>query len=92
MLAHSLRLADGGVLKKGTRLTDIDVVRLQGAGFDAVVVAREGPGDVSEGAAARTGEAVTGPGVRVDRARTGRCNLYAARPGLLHSTLAGSPP
>ena len=52
--------------------------RCKAAGIAEIVVARLEPGDVSEDeAAAEIAAAVAGEGVRVDRAFTGRCNLFA---------------
>ena len=49
-----------------------------------VTVARLEPGDVSEDVAARDiAAAAAGEGVRVDRAFTGRCNLFAETAGVM---------
>jgi len=83
ILAHTLRL-EGGVLKKGRRLSEADAARIADAGYERVVVARPEPGDVTEdAAAAAVGEAAAGPGLRVTASYTGRCNLYAEARGLL---------
>ena len=72
------------VLKKGTLIGPAEVVALEAAGIKDIVVARLEPGDVSEDtAAAAIAKAVAGPGVHVDRAFTGRANLFAERAGLL---------
>jgi molybdenum cofactor cytidylyltransferase len=72
------------VLKKGTLIGAKEVAALVDAGVPSVVVARLEPGDVSEDdAAAEIAAAVAGPGTRVDRAFTGRCNLFAESAGLL---------
>ena len=72
------------VLKKGTLIGPAEVAALETAGIAQIVVARLEPGDVSEDqAAAEIAKAVAGEGVRVDRAFTGRCNLFADEPGLL---------
>jgi molybdenum cofactor cytidylyltransferase len=72
------------VLKKGTLIGPGDVAALVQAGIASIVVARLEPGDVSEdAAAAEIAVAVAGPGVRVDRAFTGRCNLFAETAGVL---------
>src|SRR5262249_59221803 len=61
-----------------------EVASLQAAGIGEIVVARLEPGDVSEDqAAAEIAAAVAGEGVKVDRAFTGRSNLFAERPGVL---------
>ena len=80
---HSIRKA-GMVLKKGTLIGPSEVAALRTAGIGEVVVARLEPGDVSEDqAAAEIAAAVAGEGVRVDRAFTGRANLFADGPGVL---------
>ncbi len=80
---HSIR-QNGFVLKKGTLIGDAEVAALQAAGIKDVVVARLEPGDVSEDvAAADIAKAVAGEGVHVDRAFTGRANLFAQMPGVL---------
>jgi molybdenum cofactor cytidylyltransferase len=72
------------VLKKGTLIGAKEVAALEQAGIAAIVVARLEPGDISEdAAAAEIAAAVAGPGVRVDRAFTGRCNLFAESAGVL---------
>ena len=80
---HTIR-QDGFVLKKGTLIGDAEVAALQAAGIKDVVVARLEPGDVSEDvAAADIAKAVAGEGVHVDRAFTGRANLFAQTAGVL---------
>ena len=80
---HSIRKA-GLVLKKGTLIGPSEVTALRAAGVGELVVARLEPGDVSEDqAAADIAGAVAGEGVRVDRAFTGRANLFADEPGVL---------
>jgi molybdenum cofactor cytidylyltransferase len=80
---HSIRKA-GVVLKKGTMVGPAEIAALRGAGVAEIVVARLEPGDVSEDqAAAEIAAAVAGEGVRLDRAFTGRANLFAERPGVL---------
>jgi hypothetical protein len=72
------------VLKKGTLIGPDEVKALEAAGIKDIVVARLEPGDVSEDkAAAEIAKAVAGEGVRVDRAFTGRDNLFAEIPGVL---------
>ncbi len=72
------------VLKKGTLIGPADVAAMEAAGIKDVVVARLEPGDVSEDkAAAEIATAVAGQGVHVDRAFTGRANLFAAAAGVL---------
>ena len=80
---HSIRKGDL-VLKKGTRIGEAEAAALQAAGIEEVVVARIEPGDVSEDeAAADIAAAVAGEGVRIDRAFTGRANLFAEAAGVL---------
>jgi molybdenum cofactor cytidylyltransferase len=80
---HSIRKA-GVVLKKGTVVGPGEIAALRAAGVAEIVVARLEPGDVSEDqAAAEIATAVAGEGVRVDRAFTGRANLFAEGPGVL---------
>jgi molybdenum cofactor cytidylyltransferase len=80
---HTIR-QDGLVLKKGTLIGAAEVAALQAAGIKDIVVALLEPGDVSEDvAAADIARAVAGEGVHVDRAFTGRANLFAQTAGLL---------
>jgi molybdenum cofactor cytidylyltransferase len=80
---HSIRKGDL-VLKKGTRIGEAEVAALDAAGIGEIVVARIEPDDVSEDeAAADIAAAVAGEFVRVDRAFTGRANLFAESPGVL---------
>jgi molybdenum cofactor cytidylyltransferase len=80
---HSIRQG-ALVLKKGTLIGPAEVAALQAAGVPDIVVARGEPGDVSEDAAAAAiAAAVAGERVKVDRAFTGRCNLFAEDAGLL---------
>jgi molybdenum cofactor cytidylyltransferase len=80
---HTIR-QDGLVLKKGTLIGPAEVAALKAAGIKEIVVARLEPGDVSEDvAAAEIAKAVAGEGVHVDRAFTGRANLFAQTAGVL---------
>src|SRR6187551_3960074 len=80
---HSIR-KDGMVLKKGTLVGKAEIAALEAAKVSEIVVARLEPGDVSEDvAAAEIAAAVAGEGVRVDRAFTGRANLFAEHAGVL---------
>jgi molybdenum cofactor cytidylyltransferase len=80
---HSIRKGEL-VLKKGTRIGEVEVAALQAAGIEEIIVARIEPGDVSEDeAAADIAAAVAGDAVRVDRAFTGRANLFAEAAGVL---------
>ncbi len=72
------------VLKKGTLIGASEVAALEAAGIKDIVVARLEAGDVSEDtAAAEIAKAVAGQSVHVDRAFTGRANLFAQSPGVL---------
>jgi molybdenum cofactor cytidylyltransferase len=72
------------VLKKGTLIGAAEVAALETAGIKDVVVARLEPGDVSEDvAAAGIANKLSGDGVHVDRAFTGRANLFAQSAGVL---------
>ena len=72
------------VLKKGTLIGQAEIAALTAAGIGEIVVARLEPGDVSEdAAAAEIAAALAGEGVRVDRAFTGRANLFAEAAGVL---------
>jgi molybdenum cofactor cytidylyltransferase len=83
LLVHSVRLPEGSI-RKGTHLGPDAIARLAGAGLHDIVVAIFEPGDVPENEAARRlAEAVAREGVRVDRAFTGRSNLFAEHEGLL---------
>jgi molybdenum cofactor cytidylyltransferase len=80
---HTLRQGSL-VLKKGTTIGPAEVEALTSAGVKEVVVVRLEDGDVSEDvAAASIAKAVAGEGVNVERAFTGRANLFAARAGVL---------
>jgi molybdenum cofactor cytidylyltransferase len=80
---HTLRQGSL-VLKKGTTIGPDEVEALTQAGVKEIVVVRLEDGDVSEDAAAASiAQAVAGEGVNVERAFTGRANLFAARAGML---------
>jgi molybdenum cofactor cytidylyltransferase len=80
---HSIR-KPGFVMKKGTVIGEAEIAGLESAGIREIVVARLEPVDVSEDvAAADIATAVAGQGVRVDRAFTGRANLFADTAGVL---------
>jgi molybdenum cofactor cytidylyltransferase len=81
--AHSLR-TQGGVVRKGTRLTAEQIAKLSKEGVEQIVVARLEADDVHEDEAARRiASVLKGDGIRLDEAGTGRCNLYAEQAGLL---------
>ena len=80
---HTLRQG-ALVLKKGTMIGPDEVEALTRAGVKEVVVVRLEDGDVSEDAAAASiAQAVAGEGINVERAFTGRANLFAAGAGVL---------
>jgi molybdenum cofactor cytidylyltransferase len=80
---HTIRQG-GLVLKKGTLIGAAEVAAMEAAGIKDIVVARLEPDDVSEDvAAAEIAKAVAGEGVHVDRAFTGRANLFAQAAGVL---------
>jgi len=80
---HTLRQG-ALVLKKGTTIGAAEVEALNRAGVQEIVVVRLEDGDVSEDvAAAGIAQAVAGEGINVERAFTGRANLFAARAGVL---------
>ena len=72
------------VLKKGTLIGPVEAAALEAAGIKDIVVARLEPDDVSEDvAAAGIADAIAGEAVHVDRAFTGRANLFAQNAGVL---------
>ncbi len=72
------------VLKKGTLIGPVEAAALEAAGIKEVVVARLEASDVSEDvAAADIAAAIAGGNVHVDRAFTGRANLFAESAGVL---------
>jgi molybdenum cofactor cytidylyltransferase len=80
---HTLRQGSL-VLKKGTTIGAAEVEALNRAGVKEIVVVRLEEGDVSEDAAAAgIAQAVAGDGIHVERAFTGRANLFAAKAGVL---------
>ena len=80
---HTLRQGSL-VLKKGTTVGPDEVAALIRAGVKEIVVVRLEEGDVSEDvAAASIAQAVAGDGINVERAFTGRANLFAGRAGVL---------
>ena len=86
---HSIR-KDGMVLKKGTLIGKAEIAALEAAKVSEIVVARLEPGDISEDvAAAEIAATVAGEGVHVDRAFTGRANLFAEHAGVLVVDKAG---
>jgi molybdenum cofactor cytidylyltransferase len=80
---HSIRKA-GLVLKKGTLIGQAEIAALEAAGIPELSVARLEPGDVPEDTAAgEIAAAIAGEGVHVERAFTGRSNLFAESAGVL---------
>lgn len=83
ILAHSLRLPTA-MLRKGRVLTPDDVRALKTAGINFVTGARLDDTDVGEDEAARVlAEALTGDGISIGPAFSGRCNLFAESAGIL---------
>ncbi len=83
VVVHSIRQG-GVVLKKGSVVADRDIAALEAAGIKAVMIARIEPGDVCEDvAAAELAKAIAGEGVQLDRAFTGRANLFAETAGVV---------
>ena len=82
VLAHSVATA-AGRLRKGHLLQSDDLKQLAASGHDVVTVALLERDDVDENAAAaRLAKAITGPGLRLSRAATGRVNVIATGPGI----------
>src|SRR5579871_6671797 len=89
IVVHSIRKGRL-VLKKGSVVNDADIAALKSAGVAAITIARIEPGDVSEDeAAADLAAAIAGEGVQVDRAFTGRANLFADTSGVVVVDSAG---
>ncbi len=89
IVVHAIR-KDGIVLKKGSIVGDDEIAALRAAGLAEITVAQLEPGDVSEDvAAAEVAAAAAGDGVCVERAFTGRANLFAEAPGVLLVDKAG---
>lgn len=87
VLAHSLGLAKGR-LRKGRVLSAGDIALLAAEGVAEVTVARLGPDDVAEDAAAAALAAALVPdpeaaGLRLTEPFTGRVNLNATGPGIV---------
>ncbi len=71
-------------MKKGDVLTHADVAALRAAGVKDVIGAQIEAGDIAEDlAAARVAQRLAGVNVTLSAARTGRCNLAAARDGVV---------
>ncbi|MEM9278918.1 MAG: molybdopterin-binding/glycosyltransferase family 2 protein [Pseudomonadota bacterium] len=83
ILAHSQRLPDDSVLRKGTVLTEELVDVMHAASMTEVMVALPEEGDVSEDEAAkRIADLFKSISVRTDQARTGRVNFFATCNGV----------
>lgn len=83
VLAHSIRV-NGKRFGKGAPLSAEDVKALAAAGVEEVVVARLGPDDMAEdAAAAEIAKGLSGPGLIVSAPFTGRVNVFADAPGVL---------
>jgi len=84
ILAHSVRLPDGTVLRKGRRIGASETEMLTGSGVPEIWVAMLDPDDVPEDeAAGRVAHALAGPGTETRTPGTGRCNVVATHAGLL---------
>jgi molybdenum cofactor cytidylyltransferase len=84
IMAHSQRVGDR-MIRKGSVLDEVAVTALREAGRSEVIVARLEPGDVPEDIAAdRLAQPLVSPLLARSRAATGRVNLAAEVPGLLH--------
>lgn len=83
ILAHSLSLG-GGSLRKGHRLTHVDLEVIAASGRQFLTIARIEPEDIGEDdAAARLAGRLYGRWIRQGPSATGRCNLYAEAAGVL---------
>jgi molybdenum cofactor cytidylyltransferase len=83
IVAHTIR-SGGLTLKKGQVVTREQRDALAAAGVLEIVVARLEENDVGEDEAARRlAERLAGPHIRLERAFTGRVNLFAEAAGLL---------
>jgi molybdenum cofactor cytidylyltransferase len=88
ILVHTQRF-NGEALKKGRRLTEADVARLEAAGYTRLTVARLEPDDVAEDrAAAELAAVLVADHLRLDPSFTGRANLYAERDGVFQPDVA----
>jgi molybdenum cofactor cytidylyltransferase len=82
ILAHSVKVP-GGRLRKGRVLTGDDLTQMRNAGLTEVIVARLNADDIDENtAAARLAVAISGQGLNITPAFTGRVNLIAEGPGV----------
>ncbi|HTI88916.1 MAG TPA: molybdopterin-binding/glycosyltransferase family 2 protein [Alphaproteobacteria bacterium] len=82
VLAHRVR-AGTRMLTKGHLLSADDIAALRSAGIKEVIVARAEADDIGEDeASARAAKCVTGNGLTVAKAFTGRANIFAASDGV----------
>ncbi len=83
ILAHSVRLPDDTVLRKGLELDSELIDLMLAASMEEVTLAIPEPGDTLEDEAAqRIAKCIMGRGLRCDTAKTGRVNLFAEYNGL----------
>jgi len=84
ILGHNIAGENGQrLLRKGRRLTDMDLERLRELGRQSVYVAQLEETDIEENTAARrVAEAVSGPGLHTQGAASGRANLLAEKQGI----------
>ncbi len=82
-LAHRIRAGDV-ILAKGHVISREDIALLQAAGIKRIRAVKPEEGDIGEDEAATAIAALLrGAGVTAEPAHTGRCNLLAARDGIL---------
>ncbi|HYC24649.1 MAG TPA: molybdopterin-binding protein, partial [Roseiarcus sp.] len=82
IVAHTIR-SSALILRKGQVVTREHQAALTSAGFEAIIAARLEADDVGEDEAARRlAGALAGPHIRLERAFTGRVNLFAEVAGL----------
>jgi molybdenum cofactor cytidylyltransferase len=85
ILGHNVAGANGQrLLRKGRRLTEVDLESLRALDRQSVYVAQLEETDVEENSAARrVAEAICGPGLHTPGAASGRANLLSNQAGLL---------
>jgi len=83
LLAHSQVIGSGRV-SKGTVLDESLIQQFCDNGYEVLTVARIDTDDIEENSAARMlAEVVSGAGTRLEKAHTGRVNIFATTDGLL---------
>ena len=83
IIAHAVR-RPGLTLKKGDVVGAAEIEALRSAGVAEVTVAQLEHGDVGEDEAAQMlADSLAGANLRLDPPFTGRCNLFATKPGVL---------